>query len=204
MDSVTARRVILRPGFYPPLQPMLQRDLHQTLRARTLALRERSAAIARPLDPEQLVRRSPDGGWSVGHVLDHLCVTAELYEPRILALMQNARPDAAAPLREWKPTLLGGLMVRSFERPTKLRTPKSMVPAATPRGGVVERWLAHLDTQARLLDEASGHDWRRLRTASPAVKLPLKLFNLGDVFFILVAHAERHARQMERVAETLA
>jgi hypothetical protein len=183
---------------------MLQRDLQKGLQERTLALRERSITLARPLDPEKLVRRPPDGGWSVGHVLEHLCVTAELYEPPIRALLQHSRPDAAAPLREWKPMLLGRLMVRSFERPAKLPTPRSMAPAATPRGGVVEHWLAHLDTQARLLDDASGYDWRRLRISSPAVKLPLKLFNLGDVFSILVSHAERHARQMERVVATLA
>jgi hypothetical protein len=183
---------------------MLQHDLERLLHARTLALRERCAEIARPLDPEQLVRRPPDGGWGVGHVLEHLCITFELYERPIRALLRDARPDAAAPRREWKPTLVGGYFVRMFERPAKLPTPKSMVPAATPRGGVVEHWLGHLDTQAHLLEEASGYDWRRLRMASPAVPLPLKVFNLGDVFSILVTHAERHARQMERVAATLA
>ncbi|PYP81569.1 MAG: hypothetical protein DMD35_00935 [Gemmatimonadetes bacterium] len=183
---------------------MLQRELQHTLHARTLALHERSAELTRPLDPEQLVRRPPNGGWSVGHVLEHLCVGSELYEPAIRALLRDARPDAAAPLRVWKPTLVGRVMVRAFERPAKLPSPKSMVPAATPRGGVVERWLGHLDTQARLLDEASGYDWRRLRMASPAVWLPLKVLNLGDAFSILVAHAERHARQMERVVATLA
>ena len=183
---------------------MLQRDLQRLLHQRTLALRERSAAIARPLDPEQLVRRPPDGGWGVGHVLDHLCVTSELYEPKIRARLRDARPDAAAAPREWKPTFIGGFAVRMFERPAKLPTPKSMVPAATPRGGVVEQWLGHLDTLARLIEEASGYDWRRLRMASPAVSLPLKVFNLGDVFSMLVTHAERHARQMERVVATLA
>ena|SRR5688572_25455375 len=183
---------------------MLQRDLQQALRTRTHALRDRIVGITRPLDPEQLLRRPPDGGWSVGHVLEHLCVTSELYEPPLRALLRHARPDAAAPLREWKPTLLGGFMVRTFEKPTKLPTPKSMVPAAAPRGGVVEAFLAHLDTQGRLLDEASSHDWRRLRMASPAVPVPLKVFNLGDVFTILVAHAERHTRQMERVVAAVA
>jgi DinB superfamily len=178
---------------------MLQRDLQQALHGRTLALRDRIAGMTRPLDPEQLVRRPLDGGWSVGHVLEHLCVTSELYEPPVRALLRGARPDAAAPLREWKPTLIGGFMARSFEKPTKLPSPKSMAPAASPRGGVLEAFLAHLDAQARLLDNASGHDWRRLRMASPAVPLPLKVFNLGDVFTILVVHGERHARQIERV-----
>lgn len=182
---------------------MLQRDLQQDLRARTLTLRDRAAALARPLDPEQLVRRPPDGGWSVGQVLEHLCVTAELYTPPIRALLRDARPDAAAPLRTWKPTFVGRLFVGMFERPTKLPSPKSMVPAATPRAGVVEGFLQHLDAQVRLLDDASGFDWRRLRMASPLMPIPLKVFNLGDVFFGLVAHAERHARQMDRVVATL-
>lgn len=182
---------------------MLQRDLQQALLTRTRALRERIVAAARPLDPERLVRRPPDGGWSVGHVLEHLCVTSELYEPPLRVLLRRARPDAAAPLREWKPTLIGSFTVRMFERPTKLPTPKSMAPAASPRGGVLEAFLAHLDTQTRLLDEAASHDWRRLRMASPAVPIPIRVFNLGDVFSILGVHAERHTRQMERVATAI-
>jgi hypothetical protein len=181
---------------------MLQRDLQHALQARTLALIDHIGARARPLDPERLVRRPPNGGWSVGHVLEHLCVTSELYEPPIRRLLGAARPDAAAPLRPWKPTLVGRLTVSTFERPMRMRAPKRMVPAASPRGGVVERFLAHLHTLDQLLDESSSFDWRRLRMPSPVVSLPVR-FNLGDVYSILVVHAERHARQIERVvAET--
>jgi hypothetical protein len=196
--------VILLAEFYPRGHLMLQRDLQQALHTRTLALRERIATVSRPLDPEQLVRRPPDGGWSVGHVLEHLCVSTEIYESPIRALLRDARPDAAAPMRQWKPTIVGRLFVRALERPAKLPTPKAMVPAAAPRAAVVERFLELLDTQVRLLDDATGFDWRRLRMASPAVPVPIKVFNLGDVFFGLVVHAERHARQIERVVSTLA
>jgi hypothetical protein len=177
---------------------MLQRDLQHALQSRSLALIDRIAALARPLDPERLVRRPPDGGWSVGHVLEHLCVTSELYEPPIRTLLRSVRPDAAAALRPWKPTLIGRFTVNMFERPVRMRTPKRMAPAASPRGGVVESFLAHQRTIGQLLDEASGYDWRRVRMASPVVSLPIR-FNLGDVFSILVVHAERHARQLERV-----
>ena len=177
---------------------MLQRDLQHALYTRSLALIDRVASLARPLDPERLVRRPPNGGWSVGHVLEHLCVTSELYEPPIRAVLRAARPDAAAALRPWKPTLVGNFTVRMFERPTRMPTPKRMAPAASPRGGVVESFLAHQHTICQLLDDATGFDWRRLRMASPVVSLPIHV-NLGDVFFILVVHAERHARQMERV-----
>ena len=198
MDSFAAVIVILLAEFYPTDTLMLQRDLHQALHARTLALRDRVAALARPLDPEQLVRRPPDGGWSVGQVLEHLCVSAELYDGPVRGLLETGRPDAAAPLRPWKPTLIGRFSVNMFERPNKMPAPKKMVPGATPRAGVVEKFIAHQDGLARLMDDAAGYDWRRLRMGSPIFPLPIK-FNLGDVFFILVVHAERHARQMDRV-----
>jgi hypothetical protein len=76
-----------------------------------------------------------------------------------------------------------------------------MKPAATPRGGVAERLLGHLDALRDLVAEAAGFDWRRLHVRSPLV--PLLRFNLGDAFLILVVHAERHAGQMERVASEL-
>ena len=71
---------------------MLQRDLQHALHTRTLALIDGVSSLARPLDPERMVWRPPAGGWSVGHVLEHLCVTSELYEPRIRALLTAARP----------------------------------------------------------------------------------------------------------------
>jgi hypothetical protein len=180
---------------------MLQRDLQNDLQARTLALRDRVATLTRPLDPEQLVRRPADGGWSVGHVLEHLCVTSELYEPRIRALLHASRPDAGAARREWKPSLIGRLMVSRFEDPKRMSSPGRMMPALTPRGGVVERLLGHLDLLQSLVVDAAGFDWRRLHVRSPLV--PLLRFNLGDAFLILVVHAERHAGQMERVASEL-
>jgi DinB family protein len=176
---------------------MLQSDLQHALHTRTLTLIDRVGSLARPLDPEQIVRRPSKGGWSVGQVLDHLCVTAELYEPRIRAVLLAGRPDAAAALRPWKPTLVGRLLVRAFERPARIPAPKRMRPAATPRGGVVEQFLAHERTLVGLIEDATGFDWRRLRLASPIS--PLIRFNLGDAFFMLVVHTERHARQMERV-----
>jgi hypothetical protein len=180
---------------------MLQRDLRNDLQARTLALRDRVAALARPLDPERLLRRPADGGWSVGHVLEHLCVTAELYEPPIRALVRESHPDAGASLREWKPSLLGRLMVRRFAHPKRMSSPGRMTPSVTPRGGVVERLLGHLDVLKSLVDDSAAFDWRRLRMRSPVV--PLLRFNLGDAFLMLVVHAERHAGQMDRVVAEL-
>jgi uncharacterized membrane protein len=184
---------------------MLQRDLQQTLRTRTLATRDEVARIARPLDPERLHRRPPDSGWSVGQVLEHLCVSAEIYEAPLQALLRTARVDAAAPLREWKPTAFGRMLVGSLAAPRKLSTPKSMTPSLTPRAAVLEAFLGMHAALVTRIDHAATFDWRALRLSSPAVPRllrPLARLNLGDVFNVFVVHAERHARQIERVVAT--
>ncbi len=186
---------------------MLQRDLQQSLRTRTLATHERIASIARPLDPEQLNRRPPDGGWSVGQVLEHLCRATEVYEKPLQMLLREARVDAAAAAREWSPSLFGRLLVNSLAAPRKLPATKGISPSATPRPGVLEAFLAMQSTLASRIAETGTYDWRALRMSSqvvPRVLRPIVRLNLGDVFSIFVVHAERHTRQMERVIATLA
>jgi hypothetical protein len=181
---------------------MLQRDLHHALRERALASHREIAALARPLDPEQLVRRPPDGGWSVGEVLEHLLVAEGAYEPLTADVLRRARPDAGAPLREWKPSLFGGFLTRSLERPRRLPSPKQIRPGGTPRGGVVEKFLVQQASLVARLDAAEGYDWNALTLHSPIVPAllrPLARMNLGDAFSVSVVHVERHTRQMERV-----
>ena len=181
---------------------MLQRDLHQTLRDRALASHHEIAELARPLDPEQLVRRPATGGWSVGEVLEHLIVAEGEYEPLVDALLRRARPDAGAPLREWSPSLFGGFLTRSLERPRRLPAPRKIHPGATPRGGVVEKFLAQQSALVSRIDAAARYDWRALTLHSPLVPpllRPIAKLNLGDSFSVSVVHVERHTRQMERI-----
>jgi hypothetical protein len=185
---------------------MLQRDLQQTLRTRARATHDEVARIARPLDPEQLIRRPPDQGWSVGQVLEHLCVSAEIYEGPLQAVLREARVDAAAPLREWAPTAFGRMLVGSLAAPRKLRTPKAMAPRLHPRAGVLEAFLAMHSALVTRIDHAATFDWRAVRLSSPAVPRilqPLARLNLGDAFNVFVVHAERHALQIARVVATL-
>jgi hypothetical protein len=181
---------------------MLQRDLHRALRERALASHREIAELTRPLDPERLVRRPPAGGWSVGEVLEHLLVAEGEYEPLVDAVLRAARPDAGAPLREWSPSFFGGFLTRSLERPRRLPAPRKIRPGATPRGGVVEKFLAQQSSLVTRLDAAAGYDWKALTLSSPLVPSmlrPLARMNLGDAFSVSVVHVERHTRQMERV-----
>lgn len=178
---------------------LTQLELHRQLRTEALANHQRVAALARPLDPERLVRRPSPPGWSVGEVLQHLCVADELYRGPLTALVHGARPDAGAPAREWKPTLIGNFLATMLENPRKLKAPRSFRPGPTPQPGVVEDFLARDARMLALMDQASSLDWRALRMPSPALPLPILKFNLGDVFRINVVHVRRHLGQMERV-----
>ena len=185
---------------------MLQRDLQENLHQRTLATRHELARLVRPLDGERLHRRPPDGGWSVGQVLEHLCISVEIYEPGFQTMLRSARGDAAAALREWKPAIFGRMLVYSLTAPRKLPAPKGMAPAVTPRGGVLEAFLGHHSTLATRIQDTGRFDWRAAHMASPVVPRvlqPLARLNLGDVLSVFVVHAERHARQIERVIAML-
>jgi hypothetical protein len=176
-----------------------QRDLHERLRTEARSNHERVAALVRPLDPERLVRRPTPPGWSVGEVLQHLCVSDELYRKPLVALVNGARRDAGAPAREWKSTIMGNVLAIMLENPRKMKAPRSFRPAPTPQPGVVEDFLARDLRLIALMDDSATLDWRALRMASPVLPVPIVRFNLGDVFRIHVVHVRRHLAQMERV-----
>lgn len=177
-----------------------QRELHAQLRTESLATHAQIAKLARALDPERLVRRAVPGSWSVGEVLQHLCVTDQLYHGPLSALVRGARPDAGAPAREWTPTFIGRQVARMLANPRPMKAPKSLRPGPTPMPGVVEDFLGRDTRMTAMMDEAATLDWRALRMASPALPIPIPIlrFNLGDVFNIHVVHVRRHLAQMER------
>ena len=182
---------------------MIQRDLHTQLREQCLAVRQRIADLVRPLDGSQLAQRTEPTGWSAGEVLEHLCVTEGLYERPLTKVLTGARPDAGAPTREWKSSLVGGLLASMLEKPAKMKSPKAFQPGPTPRNGVVEAFLAQELERVKVMDDAASLDWRALRMGSPALPGFMPKMNLGDVFRVHVVHVNRHAKQIERVVGKL-
>jgi hypothetical protein len=178
----------------------LQRDLHQQLREEALASRERIATVVRPLDGSQINQHPEPDGWSVGQVLEHLCVADELYRGPFADLIRHSRPDAGAPAREWKSSFIGGLIAESLIRPKPLNSPKVFRPGPTPRNGVVEDLLGRELTFVKTMDDAASYDWRALRIRSPALPHWAPKMNAGDGFRIHIVHLTRHSRQIERLA----
>lgn len=174
----------------------LQRDVYRSLRDRSLASSARIRELARPCTLDQLAQRAGPRRWSAGEVLEHLCISDELYERPLLTLVASARADATAPLRAWKPTLAGRFIVSMLGNPRPMRAPRKFQPGPTPRNGVVESLLQKEDAFVALMDRAEGLDWRKLRMSSPV--LSLLSLNMGDVFAIHVVHVERHTGQLER------
>lgn len=162
-----------------------------------------SAAYARRISSElsaaSMAQRPSWGGWSVGEIFEHLCVTDGLYEAPLRALL-TAERGRTIPRQShaWRPTIWGRLLLWSLN---PANTRKSQAPPAfrlttAPRKRVVDAWLAQVETTRALMREADGLDLRRLKLSSPAARL-IRL-NAGDAFAVLAVHAERHMGQVRR------
>lgn len=156
----------------------------------------RARTIHETTPPAALGWPPPDGGWSVGQVFEHLCVANDDYLVTLRRVLADPPAGSRAASR-WKPSLTGRLLVRSFESSRKLPAPKRWRPAPAPRPNVVRELLARQRELVELIERSMAFEWNRVRLASPVS--PLIRMNVGDAFAILVTHAERHFRQIDRV-----
>jgi hypothetical protein len=187
---------------------MKQSELRAELEARQEAIDAKLEALGAGLTAEQLAWSPPAGGWGVGQVFEHLTLAAESYVAPFTEIVAQATPGATAAAgahraesdTEWRPAFFGGLLYRSLAKEgNRLPAPKRYKAGPLPRPGVVAAFLATERRMAGFRTRCADLDWRRTRLISPALPLPLIRYNLGDAFRILVVHAERHARQIERI-----
>lgn len=150
-----------------------------------------------PLTYLQLGWRPPDGGWSVAQVIEHLTISDQSYIDRLDALLARRPPQPV--YEEWKPSLIGGFLVRSLmpasER--KLPAPARWRPAPQPRADGLEAYIRIREHLIDVVMRADGHDLRRTRLSSPVSRL-IRL-NLGDAIMALVVHTHRHLKQIARI-----
>jgi len=161
----------------------------QSRRAR--ALRDAHTAI-------QLSWNPPEGGWSIGQVLEHLCIANDSYLAQAEGPVDHAkREPARARTATWRPTVMGNFLVRSFNSTRRLPAPKIYRPGAAAREAVIDAFLARQEAIGVLLERAVDVVWQDSKMKSPVTSL-IRL-NLGDGFAIMLTHADRHLRQIERV-----
>lgn len=173
----------------------LQRDCCRAWRARAVRLLEWTESL--PADPERLHRPGPAAGWSAAQVLEHLVLASGSYLAVMRQRTETMRGTPGGAALRWRPTLAGRLLARSMTSSRSFRAPRGWVPDVTPRPHVLEAWGEELRELDALLERSVGLPWNRVRFGSPAAAL-LRL-NLGDGFLVLVAHAERHLGQLDRL-----
>lgn len=176
-----------------------QGQLVERLLAAINAVDAQIDTLVRPMSAERRRARPADGGWSVDEILEHLCLANADY----LGAMDRALTHASAPLARgaWRASLGGWLLVRAMESERRSSAPAAIIPAAAPRAEVLDVMLQSLQQLRTLIARAQLQEWRRVRITSPYARW-LRL-NFGDAALVVVRHAERHARQMARVAQSL-
>jgi hypothetical protein len=177
---------------------MRQIDHQEALLAALEPQRRRAEVLAETLTAEQLVWRPPAGGWSVAQAFEHMVIAADSYLDRIGPIVEAAAlPDAPPVRRPWKPSVMGGLLVRSLQSPRKLPAPKIYRPGPRAREDVIAAFIERHRRTAGLLERSVGLVWSDYPFRSPVTRL-IRM-NLGDAFSVLVVHAERHLGQVDRI-----
>jgi hypothetical protein len=151
------------------------------------------------LTDEQLAWKPGPEVWGVAECLDHLVTTHDAYWPGVVKATGSTAPQAP-PGNRVRSTLAGRLLRKGVDpdftarqrSPSVFRPGRSEVP-----GNPVEAFRRAFEELRTRIEGTASMDWHRIRVASPAAGL-IKL-RLGDVYWVLVAHGQRHVNQAIRV-----
>lgn len=149
---------------------------------------------------EAQVRWQPSPSqWSAGHCLEHLAVSAEMYNGAFArAIGKGIRADASQHPR--RDGFISRWLVKNIEPPPRVRikTGRAYVPRSiAPMDEVVSRYLAAHQVSRDRIRAADGLDLVRTRMSHPS--LVIFRFSLGAGFAILTGHARRHLWQARQL-----
>jgi len=188
------------PAAVPTLSPPLQGFLDQLA-----FIRRETAALTDGISDARFNWVPAPGRWSVGQVVNHLNLSGASYLDRLEPLLADARARGLRDRRDYKPSLVGGILVRSMEPPPRKRfkAPAIWRPAevgpALDRAAELARLNALHDRIETLIRSAEGLDLRRIRLASPVSRL-IRM-NAGDALNLVLTHERRHLYQLRKVTE---
>jgi len=174
----------------------------EQMRQRVTDNRVLADRLVSPLVPEQLGWRPAPGAWSTIEVLEHLNRTAAGYHKGIQRMIEASRRRNLLDDGTFRPGRLQRWFIGQLEpRPGMRRLPAPgpfrPQPSAHVDESIRERYFELNDVLLRLVTEADGVLLHRVRCASPIT--PLLRFNLGEAFWLLVAHDARHLTQIQRI-----
>ncbi|MBI1355400.1 MAG: hypothetical protein GC160_13720 [Acidobacteria bacterium] len=154
------------------------------------------------LEDEGFCWRPEPGRWSIGECMDHLSVTAALYEPVLEECMREGRAAGRTGIGKPRRGILNRLFLWLMAPPVrgKVKAPGSFLPAAiASKQEVCSRFSDRHGRLRRSMIEADGLDLWRNRLVSPASNL-IRL-SLGEAFALLLTHMRRHLWQARQVRQ---
>ena len=184
-----------------PLSPLLEDFL-----AQLRAIRRDAAALTDGLGAAQLAWRPGPGRWSIAEAVAHLNLTGRHYLDAVAHALADARARGLSDRGDWRPSLVGRVMMYGTEPPPRFRVPAPPIfrapKDAPPPDGARElaTWKRlHLEMEERIR-EGAGLDLRRARVVSPVTRLVR--MNAGDALALVLAHECRHLWQIGKIKES--
>lgn len=178
-----------------------QGDLAEEVRQRLASALKRARTELGHLTPAQTSWSPAAERWSVDECLAHLVATYDAYLPRLVAATGSAAPRAPASAR-FRPGLVGR-MIRAAVDPEatrRVKAPRIFAPQVSRLpGSALDAFLTAYEELAHRIDATEELDWHGIRLATPVSAL-LRL-RLGDAYWILAAHSQRHVDQAVSVTE---
>ena len=174
---------------------ILQSELAADVLARHAQVTDDVEASLRGWSEEQLNWKPAPKSWSAGECLRHLIVTHDAYWPNVQPRIGSTAARATEGGRVTS-TWFGGMLLGYVEpgRKKKVKAPGVFAPArSNVPGDVLDAFLRCHATLGTTIENTQDLDWHRVRVATPVSRL-IRL-RLGDVYNILVTHAQRHVNQ---------
>jgi hypothetical protein len=169
--------------------------------------RVRLHQLAPGVDEAAWSRRPSPPGWSVGHCVAHINLTAVEFLPRLERAVAAGRPPTNAGTGRFKLGALGWLFVKLLEPPVRfrVRTPAALDPAEPPPlASALAEFDRHHDALDRLIVGAGGLPLDRLKVISPFDPRQRMRYSVYLALRIIPAHERRHLWQAEQVLKSLA
>ncbi len=154
------------------------------------------------LAPHQSAWLPGPDAWSVDQCLGHLIASYDAYLPAIVAATGSTAPRApgTAAFR----SNLAGRLIRTGVAPEvgrRFKTPKIFTPVGLELPGpALEGFVQAYENLKNRVVSTRELDWHRIKIPSPVTGLLRP--RLGDAYWILAAHAQRHVGQAVRVTES--
>ncbi len=168
------------------------------------SLKEQVRQLSADLTGEQFSWKPAEKKWSVAECLDHLNVGGGL----VLSALRQAIDRGHRNGIVAEPPFTYGFFSRFFSRimePSsrlKMKSVRLYLPAPAAKlekEPVVTAFMQLQDDFIEQVKRSDGLDLRRIRVASPAIRL-LRL-SLGAWFAVTIAHEKRHLEQARRVTQ---